>query len=115
MGVPRNRHNPALPCPHVVSWVPQIVVPPLVAPAFLRSLDRKWVLALAPTIFLADIDYAFPGEHRVYTHNLVLPALLMAVVWLLWRRHRTALRDMPPTPAWPGEPTAPVPGALRFW
>src|SRR5438105_3068689 len=82
----------------MVSWVPQIVVPPLVALAFLRSLDRRWVIGLAPTIFLADIDYAFPDEHRVYTHNLVLPGLLLLAVALLWRR--AAGR---------------VPGPLRFW
>lgn len=70
----------------MVSWVPQIVVPPLVALAFLRSLPRKWVLALAPVTYLADIDYLFPGEHRVYTHTLLIPGLLLGIVALLWRR-----------------------------
>jgi hypothetical protein len=82
----------------VVSWVPQIVVPPLVALAFLRSLPRRWVIALAPTTFLADIDYVFPNEHRVYTHNLLLPALLLGIVALLWRRQ--AGRVPAPKPFW---------------
>jgi hypothetical protein len=70
----------------VVSWVPQIVVPPLLALAFFRRLPRRWVLALAPTTFLADIDYVVPNEHRVYTHNLLIPALLFGALALLWRR-----------------------------
>ncbi|HUR63988.1 MAG TPA: metal-dependent hydrolase [Candidatus Thermoplasmatota archaeon] len=82
----------------MVSWVPQIVVPPLVALAFLRSLPRRWVIALAPTTFLADIDYVFPNEHRVYTHNLLLPALLLGIVALLWRRQ--AGRVPAPKPFW---------------
>jgi hypothetical protein len=72
----------------VVSWVPQIVVPPLVALAFLRGLDRGWVMALAPTTFLADIDYLAPGEHRVYTHTLLIPAAFLGLVWLMWRSAR---------------------------
>lgn len=70
----------------MVSWVPQIVVPPLAALAFMRGLDRRWVMALAPTTFLADLDYLVPGEHRVYTHTLVIPAAILLVVALLWRR-----------------------------
>lgn len=91
----------------MVSWVPQIVVPPLLALAFFRKLPRPWVMALAPTTFLADIDYAFPGEHRVYTHNLLLPGLLFAGLAWLWRRQagRVAepLRfwDFARQPGWP--------------
>jgi membrane-bound metal-dependent hydrolase YbcI (DUF457 family) len=77
----------------VVSWVPQIVVPPLVALAFLRSLPRRWVLLLAPVTYLADIDYLFPNEHRVYTHTLLIPALLLGAVALLWRRAAKAGED----------------------
>ncbi|MES2155705.1 MAG: metal-dependent hydrolase [bacterium] len=70
----------------MVSWVPQIVVPPLAALAFLRGLDRRWVMWLAPTTYLADLDYLVPGEHRVYTHSLVIPLILMWFVAFLWRR-----------------------------
>jgi membrane-bound metal-dependent hydrolase YbcI (DUF457 family) len=91
----------------VVSWVPQIVVPPLVALAFFRSLPRKWVIALAPTTYLADIDYIFPGQHRVYTHNLAIPLLLIGVLALLWRRQAGRVPEparfweFARTPGWP--------------
>jgi hypothetical protein len=93
----------------VVSWVPQIVVPPLVALAFLRSLPRRWVLALAPVTYLADVDYLFPNEHRVYTHTLLIPAALLGTVALLWRRQ--AGRAAEPLGFWafarqPGWPVA---------
>jgi hypothetical protein len=81
-----KKHKPGPSFCTVVSWVPQLTVPPLVALAFFRALPRRWVIGLAPTIFLADIDYVFPNEHRVYTHNLLLPALLVGVLALLWRR-----------------------------
>jgi hypothetical protein len=82
----------------VVSWVPQIVVPPLVALAFFRQLPRRWVLWLAPTTYLADLDYLVPGEHRVYTHTLLIPAALLGAVAFLWRRQAGR-----------------VPEPLRFW
>lgn len=74
----------------MVSWVPQILVPPLFALAFFRRLPRRWVMSLAPITFLGDIDYAVAGQHRVLTHTLVLPAALLAVVLLMWRAARRA-------------------------
>jgi hypothetical protein len=91
----------------VVSWVPQIVVPPLVALAFLRSLPRRWVMALAPVTYLADLDYLVPGEHRVYTHTLLIPAALLGIVILLWRRQAKNVPEparfwaFARTPGWP--------------
>jgi MYXO-CTERM domain-containing protein len=89
----------------VVSWVPQIVVPPLVALAFLRTLPRKWVVAMAPAIFLSDLDYIVPGEHRVWTHNLFVPLAVLGALALLRRRRA------PTEPFWafaarPGSPVA---------
>ncbi|MHB8633335.1 MAG: metal-dependent hydrolase [Thermoplasmatota archaeon] len=87
----------------MVSWVPQIVVPPLLALAFFPGLPRKWVMALAPTIFLSDLDYAFPGEHRVYTHTLVIPALFVGILLALWRRRgpTVPLAEFAVRPGWP--------------
>jgi hypothetical protein len=90
----------------MVSWVPQIVVPPLVALAFFRRLPRKWVVLLAPTIFLSDLDYAVPGEHRVWTHTLLWPALLFAIVVVLWRRRAPEGVSLLDFAAQPGGPLA---------
>jgi len=89
----------------VVSWVPQIVVPPLVALAFFRRLPRKWVMWMAPTIFLSDLDYLVPGEHRVYTHNLFIPVLVMLVLGLWWRK-RGRLEPFMEFASRPGKPVA---------
>lgn len=70
----------------MVSWVPHIVIPALVALAFFRPLPRAWVMGWAPLVWLQDLDYLSPGEHRVYSHNIFVPLLpLLALAWL-WRR-----------------------------
>ena len=103
----RQRHKRPPRCRAVVSWVPQIVVPPLVALAFFRSLPRRWVMWLAPTTYLADLDYLVPGEHRVYTHTLAIPALLLGAVALLWRHEAGRVPEparfwaFARTPGWP--------------
>ncbi|MFO1533551.1 MAG: metal-dependent hydrolase, partial [Thermoplasmatota archaeon] len=90
------------------------LVPPLLALAFLRSLDRRWVMAMAPTTFVADIDYLVPSSwahamgldhvHRVVTHTLVLPAAVLGGLYLAWRsraRTTTPFWDYARRPGWP--------------
>lgn len=74
----------------MVSWVPHLLIPTLVALAFLRSLDRRYVYALAPVVFLPDLDYFWPGEHRVLTHSILWPLACLGACWFLWRRARRA-------------------------
>lgn len=88
----------------MVSWVPQIIYPPLVALAFLPALPRKWVILLAPVTYLADLDYLVPGEHRVWTHTLLIPFLLLGIVWLLRRKRKLGEQSFwafATTPGWP--------------
>jgi len=103
----------------MVSFVPQILIPPLVALAFLRRLPRGWVMALAPSTYLADIDYLVPESwahrlglehvHRLATHTLVLPAAILLGLALAWNRKRPTHADGAPkgfwayalTPGWP--------------
>ena len=92
----RNAFNAPPSALAMVSWVPQILVPPLVALAFLRSLPRNWVMWMAPTTFLADLDYFIPESwahgfgldhfHRVVTHTLLVPALVLAGLVIAWRK-----------------------------
>ena len=87
----------------MVSWVPQIVVPPLLALAFFRPLPRRWVVWMAPTIFRADLDYAVPGEHRVWTHTLLWPLLVLGALAWAWRRRSPGTKFLAyaSRPGWP--------------
>lgn len=87
----------------MVSWVPHIVVPTLVALAFFRSLPRNWVMALAPVTWLPDLDYFSPGEHRVWTHNVWIPLAFLLACLLLWRRRDPTARflSFAARPGWP--------------
>lgn len=75
----------------MVSWVPHIVLPALVALAFFRSLPRVWVMAMAPIVWLQDLDYLSPGEHRVYSHNIFVPLIPLVILFLLHRRNPLGL------------------------
>jgi hypothetical protein len=64
------------------------------------------VLALAPAVFLSDLDYLVPGEHRVLTHTLTLPAALLGLLVLAWHRSAPAagrgrFSDYVTAPGWP--------------
>jgi hypothetical protein len=98
----------------MVSWVPDLLLPGLVALAFIPQLDRRWVMAMAPTTYLADLDYVLPQAwadamgmphlHRVVTHTLVLRALIVAgLVWAWWRlaRGRVGFWSWTTKPGWP--------------
>lgn len=70
----------------MTSWLPHILLPSLVALAFFRTLPRKWVIGLAPTVFIQDLDYLLPGEHRVVTHTALIPLGIFFALALWWRR-----------------------------
>ncbi|HUR62776.1 MAG TPA: hypothetical protein VM286_10510 [Candidatus Thermoplasmatota archaeon] len=82
----------------MVSWVPHIVLPTLVALAFFRTWPRAWVMGWAPLVWLQDLDYLSPGEHRVYSHNIFVPLAPLVALLVLWRRQAGR-----------------VPEPLRFW
>lgn len=76
----------------MVSFVPHIVLPALVALAFMRDVPRKWVLWMAPIVWIPDLDYLVPGSHRVWTHNVWIPIGFLAAL-CIW--HRRKHRDTP--------------------
>lgn len=87
----------------MVSWVPGIVIPTLTALAFFRSLPRRWVLGLAPLLWLQDLDYFSPGAHRVYTHNIWVALAPLVACVILWRRTDPGVRflSFAARPGWP--------------
>ncbi len=87
----------------MVSWVPHIVIPALVALAFFRRLPRTWVMWMAPVVWVPDLDYFSPGEHRVWTHNLWIPLALLLACIVLWRRRDPTSRFLAfaARPGWP--------------
>lgn len=66
------------------SFLPHIVVPALVAAAFF-PIRRRTALLLAPTVWLPDVDYILPSQHRALTHSVLIPLLLLVAVVALWR------------------------------
>lgn len=91
----------------MVSWLPHILVPGLFALAFFRPLPRKWVMWLALVAWVPDLDYIsnyFSGSgHRVLTHNIWIPLLLLAASYGVWRlRHDgTPYTQAVTRPGWP--------------
>lgn len=99
----------------MVSWVPEILVPTLLALAFFRTLPRRWILLMAPTTWLSDLDYLLPQAwaaalgmphlHRVVGHTLVLRALIVAGLWWAWwrgpKREGIGFWRYATTPGWP--------------
>ncbi len=87
----------------MVSWLPHIVLPTLVALAFFRMMPRKWVLVMAPIAWVPDLDYFSPGEHRVLTHNIWIPLALAALSYLTWRAKKggTDFWSSLRRPGWP--------------
>jgi hypothetical protein len=95
----------------VASWVPHLILPPLVALAFFRSWPRKWVLWLAPTTFLAELDFILPAAwaepfgmdhfHRAATHTFLIPAAIVLAVWWHARRNQVAFPEYALRPGWP--------------
>jgi hypothetical protein len=83
---PQQHDEPGPRFAAVVSWVPHLLVPMLVALAFLRSLPRRQVMLLAPLVWLQDLDYLSPGQHRVYSHNIFVPLVPLLALLVLWRR-----------------------------
>ena len=75
----------------MVSWVPHLLIPMLVALAFLRALPRREAMLMAPIVWLQDLDYLSPGQHRVYSHNLFVPLVPLAALLVLWRRREPAV------------------------
>jgi hypothetical protein len=69
----------------VPSFLPHIVVPGLVALAFF-PIERKRILLLAPLVWLPDVDYIVPAQHRAVTHSVLIPIVLFGIVLALWRR-----------------------------
>lgn len=97
----------------MVSWVPHLVLPLLVALAFFRTLPRRWVWWLAPVVWLPDLDYLSPGEHRVFSHNVWIPLGFLVAFLVLWRRRAPAL----PWTQFAAQPGLPVALALvsYYW
>jgi len=87
----------------MVSWVPHLVIPLLVALAFFRALPRRWVWWLAPVVWVPDLDYLSPGEHRVFSHNVWIPLAFLVALVVLWRRRapEATLGSFVATPGWP--------------
>lgn len=104
----RNGFDGAAASLRVVSWVPHIVVPTLVALAFFRSLPRPWVFAWAPLVWLQDLDYLSPGEHRVYSHNIFVPLAPLVALLVLWRRQAGRVPEPERFWAFARRPGAPV-------
>lgn len=75
----------------MVSWLPHVLVPSLVALAFFRHLPRKTVMLLAVVAWIPDLDYFSPGEHRELSHNLWIPLAFFAALWILWHRRGKAM------------------------
>ncbi len=73
------------------SFLPHLVVPGLVALAFL-PIPRKRILALSPLVFLPDLDYVIPSEHRAVTHSALIPFSIAAALVVLWRLKDPATR-----------------------
>ncbi len=88
----------------LVSFLPHILVPTLVALAFFRHLPRGPVMAWSFVNWLPDLDILSPGEHRVLTHNVWIPLAFFGALYVLWRRRGR------PSDLWTfcGEPGAPV-------
>ncbi len=70
----------------MVSFLPHIVIPGLVALAFF-PMSRKRILALSPLVWLPDLDYAIQSVHRAVTHSVFIPMALFAAVYILWKKN----------------------------
>ena len=68
----------------MVSFLPHLVIPGLVALAFFPA-SRRRILALAPLAWLPDLDYVIPSQHRAVTHSILIPLSLAAAVGVMWR------------------------------
>ncbi|MGB0653751.1 MAG: metal-dependent hydrolase [Thermoplasmatota archaeon] len=75
----------------MVSWLPHLVIPGLLALAFFPA-SRKRLLALAPLVWLPDVDYIVPSAHRAATHSVLIPLALLVAVTVLWRRQDPTAR-----------------------
>lgn len=73
------------------SFLPHILAPTLVAAAFF-GIPRRTVLLLSWTVYLPDLDYVLPAQHRAVTHSVLIPLLLLATLVALWRRRDPAAR-----------------------
>lgn len=86
----------------MASFLPHIVVPALVALAFL-PIGRRRVLMWAPLVWVPDVDYVLPALHRAASHSVFIPLLLTAVLVWLWRRRDPTAR-FPEFATRPGAP-----------
>ena len=91
VGGKRTSISPEPIAPGVPSFLPHLVAPTLVALAFF-PIRRRTILLLAWTVWLPDLDYIVPAQHRAITHSVFIPMLLLAVVVLLWRRRDPSAR-----------------------
>ena len=67
--------------------------------------ERRRVLWLAPIVWVPDLDYIIPNEHRAVTHSLLIPAVLLAVVVGRWRGSGAKFWEFATRPTWVGDLT----------
>ena len=87
----RGPEEPHGPCAAMVSFLPHIVIPALVAVAFL-PVGRRRALLWAPLVWVPDLDYILPSIHRAATHSALFPLALSAALVVLWRRRDPSAR-----------------------
>src|ERR1041385_8421677 len=69
----------------MVSFVPHLVIPGLVALAFF-AIPKRTSLMWSWVAWVPDLDYLIQSEHRAITHSLFVPMAFFAAVVVLWRR-----------------------------
>jgi membrane-bound metal-dependent hydrolase YbcI (DUF457 family) len=89
--VGRKRLNAAARSKRVPSWLPHVVIPGLVALA-LFPIERRRILLLAPLVWVPDLDYIIPEQHRAVTHTVWIPIAIFAGLLWLWRRRDPSAR-----------------------
>ncbi len=75
----------------MVSWLPHLIIPILPALAFF-PMARRQILWMAPVVWVADVDYIFPAEHRALTHSFLIPLTVAAALVIMWRRNDPTAR-----------------------